>query len=320
MAVYDTLISRDDADALIPAQQATEILAAATQASAALSLCRRARMSTKLYVQPVLSVLPVAYWVDGDSGLKQTSLAAWDGVDLVAEEIATIIPIPEAVVSDAAYPIWAELRDPIGQAFAQKLDAAVFAGIEKPASWPEAIIPGCHTAANVAERTAAVAEGGVMDDLERTLALVEADGYDPTAFAARRDLKSQLRRVRDAQGQLLGSGSTTSAWDLEIIYAVAGSLPANAWAVAGEWDLAVLGVRQDLSFKLLDQSVITDESGVVLRNLAQQDEVALRVVGRFGFAVGAPATLTEGGGGLAYPFAVLEDAPVAARGAEKAKS
>jgi hypothetical protein len=68
------------------------------------------------------------------------------------------------------------------------------------------------------------------------------DGYEPTGFAASRALKSLLRSARDAQGQPLGSGSTTSAWDMPIEYAVAGTFPPDALAVAGASDMAVLGV------------------------------------------------------------------------------
>ena len=85
-----------------------------------------------MYSQPVLSAAPVAYWVT--TGLKQTSEAAWAGVMLTAEEIAVVIPVQDEVLADAEFPIWDELRDPIGQAFAQKLDAAIFAGTDKPAS------------------------------------------------------------------------------------------------------------------------------------------------------------------------------------------
>jgi HK97 family phage major capsid protein len=86
------------------------LISAATQESAALTLFRRAQLSTKTSRLPVLAALPVPYWVGGDTGRKQTGEAAWQGVDLVAEEIATIIPIPEAVLDDAAFDIWAELK------------------------------------------------------------------------------------------------------------------------------------------------------------------------------------------------------------------
>src|SRR5829696_5403217 len=124
---YDSIISRADADSLIPQGQAEAVIKAATQESAALTLFNRAQLSTKV---PVMSALSIAYWVAGDTGLKQTS-EAWAGVDLVAEEIACIVPIPEAVVDDSSFDVWDELRPAIG-------------GINKPASWPSAIVPpGC---------------------------------------------------------------------------------------------------------------------------------------------------------------------------------
>jgi hypothetical protein len=65
---------------------------------------------------PVLSALPVTYWVSGDTGLKHTSETAWAGVTLTAEEIACIVPIPEAVINDASFDVWTELRPALAEA------------------------------------------------------------------------------------------------------------------------------------------------------------------------------------------------------------
>jgi hypothetical protein len=88
----------------------------------------------------------VTYWVSGDTGLKQTSEAAWAGVTLTAEEIACIVPILEAVIDDASFDVWAELRPALAEAIAQTLDAAAIGGINKPASWPPAVVPAAIAA------------------------------------------------------------------------------------------------------------------------------------------------------------------------------
>ena len=51
----------------------------------------------------VLDFLPTSYWVDGDTGMKQTSKQAWDNVYINAAELAVIVPIPEAVLDDAEF-------------------------------------------------------------------------------------------------------------------------------------------------------------------------------------------------------------------------
>ena len=304
---FNNIVSRADADALIPEEVATEIIQVATQESAALTLCRRATMSSKTKSLPVLSALPVAYWVNGDTGLKQTSEQAWAGIVLTAEEIATIVPVPEAVVEDADFDVWAELRGPLAEAVALKIDQAVFAGVDKPASWPAAIVPAAQAAGNKEVIDATAAQGGVFGDVEAAMGLVEADGFDPTGIAARADFKRLIRGARSAQGDLLGEGSTTSVWDLPVSYTLPGVLADPVRAVVGDFDLAVVGVRQDLTYKVLDQAVITDDAGAIIFNLPQQDMIALRVTMRVAYATGIPVT-RAGTGADKYPFATLENA------------
>jgi HK97 family phage major capsid protein len=306
VAVYNSIISRTDADALIPTDVAEEVISAATQESAALSLFRRAQLSTKTTRLPVLSALPVAYWVSGDTGLKQTSEAAWAGIDLVAEEIATIVPIPEAVLDDAGFDIWTELRPALAEAVAQTLDAAVFGGINKPASWPGAVEPTAIAHGNVVEvGTATAAEGGIAGDLDSAFDLVEADGFDVSGIAAVTALKGLLRKARDTSGQKLADISSGQYEGAAIHYLLPGTVAAPTRAVVGDFSLGMIGVRQDLTYKLLDQAVITDAAGAIIYNLAQQDMVAMRVTARFAYAVAIPAT--RAGAATPYPFAVVQD-------------
>ena len=58
--------------------------------------------------------------------------------------------------------------------------------------------------------------------------------------------------------------------------------------------------------KLLDQAVITDDTGAIVYKLPPQEMLALRLVARFGFAIAKPVSRNAPGGG--FPFAVLNSA------------
>jgi HK97 family phage major capsid protein len=306
--VFNSMVTRGDAAALIPEGEATEIVKLATQESVALSLCRRVNMSTKVVTQPVLSALAAAYWVNGDTGLKQTTDVGWDGVTLTAEEIAAIVPIPEAVVADSAFPIWSEVREAVAAEVAVVLDQAVFSGTNKPASWPEGLAPAAIAAGNTNVADSTPDKGGIANDIAETFDDVEDDGYDVTAIAAKRSVRASLRKARGTDGQKLVDVQTGEGLDAPIAYVANGVFTGTTLAVVGDFSLAIVGVRQDLTYKLLDQAVITDDTGAVLLNLAQQDTVALRVTARFAYAVAKPASRPDGATGTPFPFAVLTSA------------
>ena len=310
---YDDAILRTDAAALIPEPVANDLLTGIENQSAAMSLFTRLRMSSGTTRMPVLSALPQAFFVNGDTGRKQTTNVAWDNKMLTAEEIAVIVPIPEAVLDDAGFDVWGNIRPMLEQAVARTLDAAVFFGTNKPSSWPDDILTATTAAGNTGTRgTATVEEGGIAQDLNAVFATVEGDGYVVNGIAANPTYKGILRGARDAGGNLLRDvdGNTERIWGVPIVYPMAGQWPnsttvgeQNAELFAGDYSKGIVAVRQDFTYKLLDQAVITDETGAIQFNLAQQDMVALRLVFRCGFQVANPVTYDAGTAG--YPFAVL---------------
>ena len=129
------IINRTDLSGLIPEPVTREIIQGVTQGSAVLQMGRRLpNMTSKTQVMNVLDMLPTAYWVDGDTGFKQTTKMAWDKKKIYAEELAVIVPIPEAVLDDADYDIWGEVKPRLVEAFGQKIDEAVLFGVDKPTS------------------------------------------------------------------------------------------------------------------------------------------------------------------------------------------
>jgi HK97 family phage major capsid protein len=306
---YNNLIARADVTEQIPVQELDQLLAIAREGSAALRLFPTSRISTSVSRMPVLAALPVAYFVDGDTGLKQTTEMNWESVTFNVEEIAAIVPIPENVLDDSSFDIWSEVRPGLAEAITRTLDAAVFFGTNAPSSWPDSIVEGAVAASNIYARgTNAAAAGGVAEDLNQLMILVENDGFDVNGWAANRSVRGRLRGARDTTGQQLMDVSTNEIWGSPVAYPMRGLWPSGASVaelIAGDFNAGRIAIRQDFTFKLLDQAVITDDSGNIVYNLPQQDMVALRVKFRCAFALANPVTYDNTNDSTRYPFAVL---------------
>lgn len=305
-AVYDSIIARGSDGPPVPEPLANEIIKELPQASVMLNRARMVRMSSKTLKQPVLSALPDAYWVNGDAGLKQTTKAEWDNKVLTAEELAAIVVIPDALFDDSNVPLWEEIKPLLVQAIGRKVDEAALFGVDKPASWPASIVTGATTAGNTV--TAGTGADLAVDvaDLGKELA---EDGFALDGFASKPGINWELIGLRSDSGTpiyspSLAAGQPSTLYGYPLNEVTNGSWDTSeAEMIAADWDKFVVGIRQDITFKVFDSGVISDGDGKVIVNLLQQDSKALRVVFRVAYQVAAP--LTAVGGAAAYPAAVL---------------
>lgn len=314
---YNSLTSRADAEALIPEEVSRIMLGKATEESAVLQAFRRIPVSRNQVRFPILSALPVAYWVTGDTGLKQTTEMAWDNKFLNIEEIATIMPVPENVAADMEIDIWDNAQPYILEAFHRALDSAVFFGTNAPASFPTNILAATIAAGNtVTEATATAAQGGYFGDIDNLISTVEEDGFDVTAFIASRAIRRKLRAARNTDGDRLDAGRVSGdlnsidgapvIYPMRGLWATGGGAGTNVRAFAGEFNSQfVVAVREDISFKILDQAVIQDNTGAIVYNLAQQDMIALRVKFRVGWQVANTLNNDNPNASTRYPAAAL---------------
>lgn len=311
---YDNIISRTDAAALIPEAVSTQMLTNLQTESAAMQLFQRIPMSTNQTRMPILAALPVAYFVNGDTGLKQTTEVNWANKFLNVEEIATIVPIPESVFDDASFDVWDAIRPLLEQAIGRALDAAIFFGTNKPGSWPMSIAAGAVAAGNVVARGANIAaEGGIAEDINEIMGTVEADGFDVNGFVAARTYRRYLRGARATDGQKLMDVAANQLEGVALTYAMPGLWPTGvnvAELFAGDFSQGILGVRQDFTYKLLDQAVIQDNTGAIIFNLSQQDMIALRVVFRCAFQVSNAINYDQATEASRYPWGVLRSPAV----------
>jgi HK97 family phage major capsid protein len=314
VTVYNSLIGRTDAAALMPEEVSREIIAALPSSSAALSTFRSVNMGRAQQRLPIVSVLPTAYWVDGssDTALKQTAEVDWGNKFLDARELAVIVPVPEAVLDDSAFDIWGEVRPLLVEALGSALDAATLFNTGNP--WPQSYQAGIVGQAVAAGNS--VTEGtGVdfLDDVNLAMGKVEADGYDVSRVYARRKVRAHLRGLRATTHEpILGASANDAAigdiFGAPIKYVANQPWVNNYEVIVGDDRMAILGVRQDITFKLFTEGVISDDSGNVVLNLMQQDAAAMRVVARFGFAVAAPINLENPTDATRFPFAVVINA------------
>lgn len=307
-------ITREDALALLAEQDINEIVQDATKASSALATFRTVRMSAKAARMPVLSALPTAGFVSESAtdaeGVKPTTKVEWARKELIAEEIACIVPIHENVLDDSNFDIWGEIRPLVAQEFGRILDGAVLFGVNKPSTWDGALVPTAVAAGNSHAETDDLAE-----DINQTFALVEEDGFDVSNAYTGRFLRARLRGLKDEHGHpiyldnIRSDGRTPSVYGQDLHYVANGTWDReDAVMLVGDSSKAILGIREDIQVKLLTEATV---GGI---NLAERDMVALRFKFRVGFATAVPMTL-EGGaaydpdsGEGAYPFAVLTPA------------
>jgi HK97 family phage major capsid protein len=309
---YNSVTGRTDAAPLIPEEVQRQIIQDTVDQSAALQLFNRVNLSSKTMRMPVLSTLPTAYFVNGDTGLKQTTKVAWENKYLNVEEIAVLVPIPENVLDDSEFDMWGNITPLVTQAVGRALDAAIFFGQGKPASWPAAVVPDAVAKNNFrATNTAAPEDGGLSEDFNQTMGLVEADGFEVNGAIARTGLRVRIRGARDTTGQKLldVQNNTIEGAALQFVmnglWPVSGTGVTGADAIMGDFQQGIIGVRQDVDMKFLDQAVIQDETGAIQLNLAQQDAVALRVKARYAWQVANPINYENINASTRYPFAVL---------------
>lgn len=305
------IIDRTGAESLIPVEESKKIIQGVVTSSAVLSRGRKlANMSSKTYKMPVLDMLPIAYFVDGDNGAKKTTKQAWDKKIITAEEIAVIVPIPESVLDDSDYDIWAEVRPRVTEAFGKVIDGAILFDVNKPTSWRDGVVTTATKATAVVTATTdlyqdILGEGGVI-------AKVEDSGFFVSGHMADISMRAKLRGLRDDVGQPIFKSDMQNGTN----YSLDGSpmnFPNNgAWdkskalMISGDFSQLVYSIRQDITFKLFTEGVVQNTDGSIAYNLMQNDMVALRAVMRLGWEIPNPINSVQSDKTKRCPFAILK--------------
>lgn len=319
---FNSIVSRTDAQALIPEDASREIIKSIAETNPLMQLSRRLpNMSRNQRRLPVQNALATAYFVNGDTGLKQTTELDWANVFVDAEEIAAIVPIPEAVLDDADYDIWGEVQPALVEAFNVTIANAVLFGTNIPATWTTnlgaaGLFARCGVAGHVLSLAAYVDSyeailGETAAGADGVFMSVEADGFGVSGSIAHISMKGILRNTRAATGEPIFKTNMQdpTRYELDgtpVYFPTDGTInPATALMFSGDWSQMVYAMRQDMTYKVLTEAVIQDGAGNIVYNLAQQDMVALRAVMRLGFALPNPINRMNATAATRCAFAVL---------------
>jgi len=309
------IIDRTGAAALIPEENAREIIQGVVTQSAVLQRGRKLpNMSSKTYKMPVLDMLPIAYFVNGDTGAKKTTKQAWDKKLITAEEIAVIVPIPEAVLDDSDYDIWGEVKPRVIEAFGKKIDGAVLFDNDKPSTWRDGVV----TTATNAGSVVTIASGDSLYDKimaeDGVIAKIESSGYFVNGHMADISMRAKLRGLKDSTGNPIfksdmQSGTTYSLDGSPMNFPNNGSFnKSKALMISGDFGQLVYAIRQDITFKLFTEGVVQNTDGTIAYNLMQNDMVALRAVMRLGWEIPNPINSVQTDKSKRCPFAILKSA------------
>lgn len=307
------IIDRTGAESLIPETRAREIIQGTIAQSAVLSQGRKLpNLSSKTHKMPVLDMLPIAYFVNGDNGNKKTTKMAWDKKIITAEEIAVIVPIPEAVLDDSEYDIWAEVRPRVEEAFGKVIDGAVLFGEDAPDSWRDDIVTTATSAASVVTLGSSDSLYDKIMGENGVIAKVEESGFFVTGHMADISMRAKLRGLKDSTGDPIFKANMQDGTR----YSLDGSVmtfPNNgafdktkALMISGDFSQLVYAIRQDITFKLFTEGVVQNTDGTIAYNLMQQDMVALRAVMRLGWEIPNPINSVQTNKSKRCPFAILK--------------
>jgi len=313
---YNNYMDRDnDVGALIPDEVEREIFKAVPETSFVMRMARRLRdMSTHEKDLRVVDGLAQAYFAgattaaSGDKARLQTSEISFDKKTIKAAKLGVIIPIPEDVLDDQDYDMWGEVKPQVIEALGAAFDKAVLYGTDAPNDWPTNLVAGATAAGNTVSLAACTDLYDAVLSEDGVISKIEACGYMVNGHIAYMGMRSRMRGARDSNGHPLFNSEPNSAtrytFDGEPVwFPKNGSInPATSLDVTGDWSQLVYSMRKGVTFKMLDQAPIYDNSGVLQFNLAQDDMVALKVTMRLGWELPTPPNRLDA---TPYPFGVL---------------
>ncbi len=273
---------KDELTGFVPVPQATDIIEMVTRGSSILRLSKVEQMTSDKKKFNVLTDGPGAYWV-GEGERIQTSGATWIHPEITAKKLAVIIPVTREKLDDTTISVFEELKPEIAEAFYRAIDSACIFGVNSPFA--------TNLMKSVEDNNMVVVDNSNIDiAMSDAMAMVEENGYDPSAFIGRIGVKNMLRKLRDANGSPAYVNGTNGG---ELYGQPIEFVRNGAWnntkadIITGEFKYSIVGIRAGIQYEILKEATLQgtlDTDGKPI-SLAEQDMVAIKATMRLGYLV-----------------------------------
>jgi len=247
---------------------------------------------------PTLATGVTVTWTD-EAVKKSSSNPTFGVVTQTLKKLAAIIPFTEEILEDSAINLTQLVAQLFAEAVAKEEDVQFFTGTGSP--WTGIL-------ANTSTPKVTLGTNKDMSDITADDLLDMIDACPSGALAGakfyfNRHALSYIRKLKDSvTGQYIfqrpADGLPGTIWDYpyELVEAMpdktAGEAQNLGIACFGNLRMAaILGDKQQIRAKVLDQATITDGNGSTVINLAEQDMIAIRLEERVGYVLALPAAV-----------------------------
>lgn len=287
-----------DYEALLPQGVAQDFIGRIEAESIAIAMGRTLRMSEASESIPIVAFRPKASFVSpAYGGRKPVTEVRWSAVEIRPEEVAAVVPVPNAWIMDAGFDVEGQVEAELATAMAWAIDRAILFGDGAPASFP----PG-----GVAAFAEAVSGADALTAIDAAMSFLEGEGIPPTGIVAGPAIGSALRAAYTAAQALPGVAPAQVLYGVPVRTSLTWDTEEGGDALVGGWPYLAIAIRENVTFGRSVDGVLVDDDGSIITTAFQDNVTLVKVYARLGCAIGTP--IKPGPGsiddvGVAKPFA-----------------
>ncbi|NFG22402.1 phage major capsid protein [Clostridium botulinum] len=267
----DTTFLKDNLTGTVPVEIAKEVIKNVIDQASILKVCKRENMESDKKTIPQLIDSGSASWVKEGKPIG-TTIPTFAYPQLKAYKLAVIVPVTSEKNKDSVINVMEEIKQAMADAFAKAIDNAMIFGIDSPFDTNLISAIGGQKI---------TATDRLDTDLSNAMGLVEDNKYNCNNILMGASEKKVLRTLSN-DAKYKGAITLTSAYETPIEF-VRNFDNTKARAITGDFSKALVGTRDNIEYKVLDQATI--KSGDTEINLAQDDMIAIKATMRLGFVV-----------------------------------